>query len=282
MNLLSWNCRGIGNAPTVQELRELADKFAPKVLCIMETQINGVRAGNLKSNLGYDNSFVVDSSGRSGGLAIFWNNEIKIEVLGYSKYHIDGKISGLGEQSWRLSCFYGEARTHLRQHTWDTMKILSTLQDMSWVCLGDFNEVLKHDEHDGIGSRSQSQIQGFRDAVDVCGLVDLGFKGTRWTYEKRVEGGSYTRVRLDRALGSVDWCGLFPAASVEHLTAATSDHSPVLLQLSHPNGGKKKKNQFRYEVMWDTHPELKSTIQSAWESNSHNLMCMKCVLISRH
>ena len=84
------------------------------------------------------------------------------------------------------------------------MKNLSTLHDIPWVCIGDFNEVLKHDEHDGIGLRSQSQIQGFRDAVDVCGLIDLGFKGTKWTYEKKVTEGSYTRVRLDRALGSVD------------------------------------------------------------------------------
>ena len=70
--------------------------------------------------------------------------------------------------------------------------------------MGDFNEVLKHDEHDGIGSRSQAQIQGFRDAVDVCGLLDLGYKGTKWTFEKRVAGGTFTRVRLDKALGSVD------------------------------------------------------------------------------
>ena len=81
------------------------------------------------------------------------------------------------------------------------MKNISSLNNLPWLCIGDFNEVLKHDEHDGIGSRSQAQIQGFRDAVDVCGLVDLGFKGTRWTFEKKVTGGSYTRVRLDRALG---------------------------------------------------------------------------------
>lgn len=83
------------------------------------------------------------------------------------------------------------------------MKNLSTLQDLPWVCICDFNEVLRHNEHDGIGSRSQSRIQGFRDAVDVCGLLDLGYKGVKWTYEKKVTGGSYTRVRLDRALGSM-------------------------------------------------------------------------------
>ena len=152
-----------------------------------------------------------------------------------------------------------------------TMKNLSTLHTMPWVCMGDFNEVLRHDEHVGIGNRSQAQIQGFRDVVDVCGLVDLGYKGTRWTFEKRVAGGSFTRVRLDRALGLVEWCSQFPSATVEHLTAATLDHLPILIQLAQPPRGRRKDKQFRYEVMRETHPDLKSTVQLAWEANGHNL-----------
>ena len=85
MNLLSWNCLGLGNAPTVQELRELALKFAPRVLCILETQISQERA----ESLAYDSSFAVGSIGQSGGLVLYWNNEIKVEILGYSQYHID-------------------------------------------------------------------------------------------------------------------------------------------------------------------------------------------------
>ena len=72
------------------------------------------------------------------------------------------------------------------------MKNLSTLSNLLWLCMGDFNEVLRHDEHDDIGTRSQAQIQGFRDAADVCGLVDLSFKGTWWNFENKVTGGTFT------------------------------------------------------------------------------------------
>lgn len=44
-------------------------------------------------------------------------------------------------------------------------------------------------------------------------------------------GESYTRVHLDRALGSAEWCAQFPLAMVEHLTAVTSDHSSLVLKL---------------------------------------------------
>ena len=59
MNLLCWNCRGLGNAPKIQELRELARKFAPRVLCLVETQISGVSAKNLKSTLGFVTPFLL-------------------------------------------------------------------------------------------------------------------------------------------------------------------------------------------------------------------------------
>ncbi|XP_073351907.1 uncharacterized protein [Aegilops tauschii subsp. strangulata] len=150
------------------------------------------------------------------------------------------------------------------------MMNLASLHDIPWICLGGFNEVLRQDEHDGIGTRSQSQIQSFRDAVDVCGLLDLGFTGRMWTFEKKVVGGSYTRVRLDRALATADWCAQFPSVVVEHLSAATSDHSPILVQLA-PQVPKKIQKRFRYEVMRDNHDELKPTVRSAWESEGHNL-----------
>jgi hypothetical protein len=95
MNLLCWNCRGIDNAPTVRELREIATKCAPKVIFLLETQVSRERAENLANTLGFDNAFAVDPTGRSGGIVLFWNNEIKMEFLGYSKYHIDMKVSDL-------------------------------------------------------------------------------------------------------------------------------------------------------------------------------------------
>ena len=92
MNLLCWNCRGLGNPATVREVRELTNKFAPAVLCLLETQIQKARAELLALSFGYKNSHAVGSSGRSGGLVIFWNDDINLEVMGSSKYFVDAKI----------------------------------------------------------------------------------------------------------------------------------------------------------------------------------------------
>jgi exonuclease III len=71
MSCLSWNCRGLGNAATVKELRELAKRTAPFVLCVLKTQVHKARVEGLKSTLGFDYAFVVSNSGRSGGMGIF-------------------------------------------------------------------------------------------------------------------------------------------------------------------------------------------------------------------
>jgi hypothetical protein len=58
---------GLDNAATVKKLRDFARSFAPSILCVIETQIHRSRVEKLKHTLGYDNSFLVSSSGRSGG-----------------------------------------------------------------------------------------------------------------------------------------------------------------------------------------------------------------------
>jgi endonuclease/exonuclease/phosphatase family metal-dependent hydrolase len=65
--------------------------------------------------------------------------------------------------------------------------------------------------------------------VDVCGLCDLGYEGHSWTFEKKVSGGSFCWVRLDRALASPEWSSNFLLARVRNLSASASDHGPVLL-----------------------------------------------------
>lgn len=102
MSLFSLNCR-VGNASTVRELRDFITKFAPSILCILETQISKICVEALAGTLGFDRAFAVGSEGRSGGLCIFWNNDLDINILGHSKYHIDATV-------WVSVIYLGESQ----------------------------------------------------------------------------------------------------------------------------------------------------------------------------
>jgi hypothetical protein len=112
----------------------------------------------LAGTLGYDNVFAVSSTGRSGGLAIFWNNSIKLDILSYSQYHIDAAVTPSLEEPWRLTCVYGEAQANERHKTWDMLKFIKASSPLPWLCIGDFNEVLLQEEHVGVNERSNTQI----------------------------------------------------------------------------------------------------------------------------
>jgi hypothetical protein len=119
-----------------------------------------------------------------------------------------------------------------------------------------------------VQERSLAQIEGFREAVDVCGLSDLGYEGRRWTYEKKVSGGSYCRVRLDRALASAEWRSRFPLATVENMAAASSDHGPILLRWEPKEdvrAAKRSTGNFRYELMRESHTEFSPMMVQTWQ-----------------
>ena len=89
MRALCWNCRGIGDPATLHELHDLVGASAPSVLCIVETQLAKNRVEGLAVSLGFQNNFAVASSGRSGGLCIFWKADVNLVIKNFSQYHID-------------------------------------------------------------------------------------------------------------------------------------------------------------------------------------------------
>jgi exonuclease III len=70
MIVLSWNCRGLGNPQTVRDLRRMVKAKCPTVVFLMETRMRQVKMEKIRCALGFNNLFVVDCIGKSGGLAV--------------------------------------------------------------------------------------------------------------------------------------------------------------------------------------------------------------------
>jgi hypothetical protein len=77
-----WALAGSTAGSNEYVLAELS--LAPSILCVVEMQVHKSRVERLAGTLGYDNVFVVSSTCHSGGLGIFSNNEIKLDLLCYS------------------------------------------------------------------------------------------------------------------------------------------------------------------------------------------------------
>jgi hypothetical protein len=55
----------------------------------METKLRQKKMERLKSKMGFQNFFVVDCVGRSGGLALLWREDLELEIQNYSCRHIN-------------------------------------------------------------------------------------------------------------------------------------------------------------------------------------------------
>jgi hypothetical protein len=78
---------------------------------------------NIKGRLDMNNCLVVDGVGKGGGLALYWNDEVKIQVLSYGLHHNDTLVwDGVHHAGWRATFAYGEPRTHERDKMWELMK----------------------------------------------------------------------------------------------------------------------------------------------------------------
>ena len=75
-------------------------------------------------------------------------------------------------------------------------------------------------------------MQSFRDVIDECGFMDLGYVGSKFTWARHFENGNCIWERLDRGLANNGWFLKFPRARVHHLQCNSLDHCPLLIVLA--------------------------------------------------
>ncbi|CAM8994384.1 unnamed protein product [Rhodiola kirilowii] len=264
MKALAWNCRGLGHPRSVRELTESVRFNRPDLVGLQETKIEERKLAAIQKRLRFKNGFVVPRQGLSGGLALWWNEEVSLTILSYSKYHIDACVEG--EEVVRVTVFYGEPVTSRREITWDFLRRLHSQFSLPWIVFGDFNEVCFSWEVKGGRIRGEWQMRAFRETLLDCGLSDLGYKGTPFTFSNRRSGAGEMKARLDRMLANNAWRRLFPDAQVSHISATSSDHAIILLH-SMVKARKSVNNCFRFEPMWIRNEEC-SKILSRWNSES--------------
>ena len=92
MSTISWNCRGLGNPRTVQELVDIVSTKKPKIVFLMEVKVGRQQVERVKNKLRFEGCFIVDSVRGGGGLAMLWREKNWVSLISYSKNYIDVKI----------------------------------------------------------------------------------------------------------------------------------------------------------------------------------------------
>jgi hypothetical protein len=270
MILLNWNYRGLENPTAIRDLCLLAKDKKPNLLFFIETRRTNLEMEWIRVKLGFENSFVVDSIGRSRGLALMWKEDCELVIQNYSLCHINAVVKSSEEgMEWKLTDFYGNLEVAKRHEGWNLLKCLKNKAPTPWLCVGDFNEIVSMGEKWGGKDKRDSQMEQFRITLEKCELCDLCFIGSKYTWSNAREDGSFLKEHLDRALANTEWCAWFQEVEVQVLATRSSDHKPLLV-----NFARQKKNRFflkkrfKFEAKW-TLEEYNEIVKEAWQS-AHN------------
>ncbi|KAK9927239.1 hypothetical protein M0R45_024432 [Rubus argutus] len=199
MNILCWNCQGLGNPWTVQGLKGMLSLNFPSLVFLCETKCSVVEMSKIKFQLGWRNVFAVPCSfvprkggkgvSRAGGIALLWNDSVPVALNSYSSNHIDVLVGASTDpKRWRFTGFYGQPKVTDRHQSWSLLKLLSQKSQLPWLMGGDFNEILESHEKEGGQARCARQMIDFREAVQFCSLSNIHAMGPRFTW-RGMRGG---------------------------------------------------------------------------------------------
>jgi exonuclease III len=221
----------------------------PNMVFLTETKLQAGRLDFLKNRLGFDGLFVVNSKGKSGGLALFWQESFHVSIQNYSKNHINAVIySEALDVRWKFSGFYGNPEVCKRWESWALLRHLESFSPIPWLCCGDFNEILDASEKRGGARRPETQMKEFQNALEHCRLCDMG---SWYTWSNKRHDDYFTEERLDRMVANLEFASLFPRLCVEVIAARTSDHAPLFCSLQGFTGGQRMGRKiFRFEAWW--------------------------------
>lgn len=159
--------------------------------------------------LQFSYSFFVHPHGHGGGgLALFWSQDVSIDVISVCNNFMATKVTVHGNV-FLATFVYGEPERGKRRSVWESIKQLGEGRSGPWFLTGYFNEIVDNSEKKGGLPRSVWSFVDFRSFLSECDLYDLRHSGNPFSWR----GSRHTHVvtcRLDRALGNSEWAEMFP------------------------------------------------------------------------
>ncbi|KAA3468559.1 reverse transcriptase [Gossypium australe] len=201
----------------------------------METKLDQKRMEKVRKSCGLLNGFDVEAEGTRGGLCLAWKEDIDVTLRSFSKWHMDVLIKEDGNQEeWRFTGLYGSPYLKDQNVVWNLLKRLSREGNYPWLVVGDFNEIMYSFEKKGGLPRDNKRMEIFRDTLEDCNLMDIGFSGV-WQYY------------------------------------STSDHCPLLISTDCESRIHRAKD-FYFEVWWTMEDTFEETLKEIWESSSGSMV----------
>ena len=268
ISFCSWNVRGLNDSIKCGNVLAELLSALPDVVLLQETKLQSISPFKLRSFLPRRlHGFSYNSSnGSAGGILTAWNSTTFTLVTSASTPHTI--TSHLSTTSSDLSLFitnvYAPTSPEFRPSFLEELASISPNPSSPWLLLGDFNMICYPHEKNN-DNFHQSEVEAFNDCINSMCLIELPLIDRQYTWSNNCS--TPTVERLDRAFINLAWDAILPNSIISSLTRRTSDHVPLILNISTHIP---KARLFRFENCWVHRADFRDTVHSAWHCRTRN------------
>ena len=116
MNMILWNCRGVGSKGFAKLIDDLAVRYSASLVVLFETHISGDKALKLVKRFGFDGTCIVDGDGFAGGIWCIWKkNEWQVYVESTHKQFAHMKVKWRNQESFFFTAVYRSPHSTARK-----------------------------------------------------------------------------------------------------------------------------------------------------------------------
>ncbi|XP_026459700.1 uncharacterized protein LOC113360403 [Papaver somniferum] len=203
------------------------------------------------------------SLGNSGGMLILWDRdflEVSDSLVG--DYTLSILCTNKNDNfQWVLTNVYGPNNSVERTEFWlELDNVCRYWINIPWCIGGDFNTIVNCGEKKNC-KRITRIMRKFNKFIVEHDLIDLPLKGARYTWSNGQSNP--VMCRLDRFLISPSFEQHYPFVTQLAKARPTSDHIPLLLEISDPSWGP---SPFRFEAMWFMENGFLQLLEDWWLS----------------
>ena len=183
MNIIIWNNKGVLKPNFQTYIRKLVQNHDPTILMVMETKLEGDKAKEITNRLPFDGAIHTDTTSYTGGHWLLWNSvKVEVELLAKTEQEIHMEVKVLSSNLvWFFSAIYASRRSEERCIMWENLTKVAKLHNKAWVKVRDFSEPLVEEDKFEGRRVSVRRFLLFKDYLDKCNMIDMGFSGPRYT-----------------------------------------------------------------------------------------------------
>ncbi|XP_061366923.1 uncharacterized protein LOC133310054 [Gastrolobium bilobum] len=184
MSLLSWNCRGAAKSNLGRTLKMIVDKHVFCMVVLMETRTSNVKSKSLMKKLRFDQIFVEEAVGFSGGIWAIWgSNCVTVQRISQSSQFLHMKVLMNNSREFLCTAVYASPRDVERHVMWDDISHISNSINVPWIMLGDFNDIRSSNEKKGGSFPDSARCSRFSDFLNSFHVEDLNTFGPYFTWK---------------------------------------------------------------------------------------------------